>query len=286
MNQYTIATQIAAQSSIKPDGKPVSCLLKPASENSGIVLRRIDLAARPEFRLTLDALKSILPNLKHEYFDLESYLPLLAVLRAMKIDNVVIECGSETMPYMGESASVLLFLVQSAGIKELNSPRKFIELKKPLMLKSKSCVWTRFMPSNKKRLAILNSNSTESHQVVIKNAMAEFTLAFFTSELCHARSEHAIEKEAHEIVTSNSDDYQQKYARLSKEKTQRVLFEVFSILSLLPYSLNADYVGFNASGIDNLSLLQKLLNSNAFEIKTDSTLTDNVARAKQRLAAV
>lgn len=270
MKQRTIATQITARSSLGEQAGGAQCLLKPASENEGIVLCRTDLPARPEFKLGIDTLKSVLPSTSLQDFDLVSFFPLCGVLRALNIDNIRIECNSRSFPDLGEASSTLLFLVQSAGIKQQNALRKSITLTSPVMIKSEKGAWVRLMPSAKRRMAVLNSQPHKPQKIAVKNAMMDFTPAFFTSELCHARAEHVIENEA--AGFDLTDDIELNYSRLSEEKTHRMLFDAFSVLSIVPYLIHADYVAFNATQKDILDLLVKLISSESYVLETDLTL--------------
>ncbi|MDX1811257.1 MAG: UDP-3-O-acyl-N-acetylglucosamine deacetylase, partial [Gammaproteobacteria bacterium] len=234
------------------------CKLKPSSENRGIVIKRIDLPEQPEFDLNIENVLGILPGLQNDWLDLASYLPLLAVVRALDIDNLLIESNSRSFPDFGNKASALLFLVQSAGVKSQNALKKTIELHAPLMVSAETGGWVRLMPSEKVRMAIISSETNDKTQhIALKNMIVDFTAAYFTSELCHTRSNEAIEQEVKSIMAFENE--QRLYGRLAQEKTQRAIFEAFSVLSLLPYTLNADYVTFNSSTENNLAMLKVVM---------------------------
>ena len=284
MKQYTIATQITAKSSRTGSLDNAICILNPGSENEGIVLRRIDLPDQPAFELGIESLKSILPNLESEHFDLASFLPLFAVLRALNIDNIQIDCNNRTFPDMGSSSSTLLFLVQSAGVKSLNALRKSIELTSAITHKTVDGGWLKLMPSENRRMAVLNSKTKINGCIVSKNTMMDFSQALFTSELCHARSEDEIEKDASLLDSENSPH--SKYSRLSTEKSHRILFEAFSVLALIPHSIQADYVAFNTSQKDNLEFLTSLINSECYMLETDLNVSSSTNQDQKNILAV
>lgn len=289
MKQFTIATSITAQGWDNVHQRTVNFVFNPSAENSGIILRRVDLVSKPEFSLNIDSLQAILPNLQTEHFDLNSFLPLLSVLRALEIDNITIDCESGFLPRMGDSAAMLLFTVQSAGLKQQNAMKKFITLTEPVMYKNPDGAWSRLIPSNKRRIAVLSSNTSIERSMICKDTMCDFSKAFFVSELCFARPESDIDKDLKHLTDSESGltKRQHKLERLVKEKTLSHMMDAYSILSLLPYTLEADYVGFNPQKSENVGLLKKLLDSNAYKLNTDLSLADDsLAQETQNILAI
>lgn len=267
MKQQTISIPITAQGYCDARQESVHFMLKPADENKGITLRRTDLVDKPKFTLTTEALRESLPELQIPNINLESYLPLIAVLRALGIDNIDIESGCESMPYMGESASVLLFLVESAGIKEQNALRKSIKIPNPITAKLECGKWARLIPSNKQRIAIMNSRAVQGEKILGKDLMINLTPAIFKSELCHVRSNEEIDSDGMNLDSQN----QLLLSRLRKEKGLRHLLDAFSLLALLPYPIEADYIGFNASKQENILLLQQVVEQNLFDASENNS---------------
>jgi|TARA_A200000159_G_scaffold137885_3_gene138450 UDP-3-O-[3-hydroxymyristoyl] N-acetylglucosamine deacetylase len=57
---------------------------------------------------------------------------LASALAGLGIDNIIVEVNSNELPIMDGSASPFVFLLQSAGIEELNAPKRFIRITKPV----------------------------------------------------------------------------------------------------------------------------------------------------------
>jgi len=57
---------------------------------------------------------------------------LLSALAGMGIDNAYIDVTDAEVPIMDGSAAPFVFLIQSAGITDLNKPRRYIRIKKTL----------------------------------------------------------------------------------------------------------------------------------------------------------
>ena len=281
MKQRTIAIEITAKSVASGMGATdCLCILKPASENQGIVFRRSNVDGDSEFCLTLDNLKTLLPGLETEYFNLISFLPLLAVVRALGIDNIIVETNCREFPDMGNTASTLLFLVQSAGTREQNAIRKRLDLKAPVRVRTNAGGWIRLLPSDSSRMAVLTSASQEKNKkhLGLHNVMTDFTAALFKSTLCHARSD----KQLDQVVAAKPDLSKQELTRLSTEKSYRFLFDTYSVMSLVPASIQADYIAFNATLQDNINCLSSLLHSEAYVIDADLDTLNDVQVGNQK----
>jgi len=55
-------------------------------------------------------------------------------MAGMGIDNAVVEVSAAEVPIMDGSAGPFVFLIQSAGIEEQNAAKKFIRIKRPVMV--------------------------------------------------------------------------------------------------------------------------------------------------------
>ena len=55
---------------------------------------------------------------------------LSAALAALGIDNLIVEVDAPELPVMDGSSHPFIYLLQSAGIEELNAAKQFIRVKK------------------------------------------------------------------------------------------------------------------------------------------------------------
>ena len=116
-------------------GRKVSLSLRPAPAGSGLRFRRTDLGG-----LEIPAHASYVgacayaTQLRSGDATVETVEHLLAALAASRIDNAVIDLNSREVPIMDGSSAPFIYLVQEAGIKTLNEPRRYLKLTRPLTL--------------------------------------------------------------------------------------------------------------------------------------------------------
>src|SRR5690606_22041186 len=59
---------------------------------------------------------------------------LLSAFAGLGIDNACVDVSAAEVPIMDGSAGPFVFLIQSAGIEEQNAPKRFIRIRKPIMV--------------------------------------------------------------------------------------------------------------------------------------------------------
>ncbi len=128
-------------------GTKVELVLRPAAADSGIIFRRVDLdpavdiAVRPEavgdtrMASTLVQGSARVATIEH----------LMSALAGLGIDNVFVDVDAAEIPIMDGSAASFVFLLQSAGIVELNAPKRFIRVRKPVAVRADE-KWARLEP--------------------------------------------------------------------------------------------------------------------------------------------
>ena len=129
-------------------GDKVTMTLRPASANTGIVFRRIDLEPYVDIPARADAvadtmLCTCLSN--QDGASISTIEHLVSALAGLGIDNIIVEVNSNELPIMDGSASPFIFLLQSAGVEELNAPKRFIRVKKPVRVEEGD-KWAEFVP--------------------------------------------------------------------------------------------------------------------------------------------
>lgn len=109
--------------------------LRPAPANTGIVFRRIDLDPHVDIHSRANAVGNTMlcTCLNNEVgVSIHTVEHLASALAGLGIDNIIVEVNSNELPIMDGSASPFVFLLQSAGIEELNAPKRFIRMTKPV----------------------------------------------------------------------------------------------------------------------------------------------------------
>ncbi|MBS0630090.1 MAG: UDP-3-O-[3-hydroxymyristoyl] N-acetylglucosamine deacetylase [Verrucomicrobia bacterium] len=115
-------------------GAKATITIHPARANSGIVFQRTDLPGKPQVTADLDHVVNtprctILGNHK---FTIHTVEHLLSALRAMGIDNAVLEISGPEVPIMDGSAEPFVEAILKGGIKELGEEKEIYTLEYPV----------------------------------------------------------------------------------------------------------------------------------------------------------
>jgi UDP-3-O-[3-hydroxymyristoyl] N-acetylglucosamine deacetylase len=116
-------------------GNKVNLTLKPAPADFGVRFRRTDLG-NLEVPATVHNLAGIqlATGLARNEVSVETVEHLLAALVSLGVDNVIVELNSPEVPIMDGSAAPFIYLIQEAGVKKLQAPRKYLKIVRPIML--------------------------------------------------------------------------------------------------------------------------------------------------------
>lgn len=148
LRQRTIKTAVTETGIGLHKGRKVRMTLRPAPADTGIVFRRIDLQppvdihanARDVADTTLCT--CITNDAGHSIHTVEH---LASALSGLGIDNIIVEVDAHELPILDGSASPFIFLLQSAGIEELDKAKKFIKIKRTIRVEDGD-KWAEFRP--------------------------------------------------------------------------------------------------------------------------------------------
>ena len=149
IKQRSIKTVIHATGVGLHSGQKVYMTLRPAPVNTGVVFIRSDLP-RPNtipaeaHRVGDTRLSTCLEEAGVRVATVEH---LMSAISGLGIDNLFVDLTSAEVPIMDGSAGPFVFLLQSAGIEEQNAAKKYIRIKKPIMV-TDGDKWARFEPFN------------------------------------------------------------------------------------------------------------------------------------------
>lgn len=129
--QKTLANSVGTSGTGLHTGVAVNLRLKPAPENTGYVFVRTDLddfeipasveyVSHCSYATTLLKKGVVLSTCEH----------LLSALRGAGVDNCFIELDNIEFPILDGSAEVFLDLLERAGLREQNAPRRFLKILK------------------------------------------------------------------------------------------------------------------------------------------------------------
>jgi UDP-3-O-[3-hydroxymyristoyl] N-acetylglucosamine deacetylase len=104
--------------------------LRPAPADYGIRFKRLDLdgVEIPAHVACLGGPLQLQTGLVVGQASVETVEHLLAALRSMGVDNVCVELNHREVPIMDGSSAPWVYLIQDAGVKDLNVPRKTIQI--------------------------------------------------------------------------------------------------------------------------------------------------------------
>ena len=115
-------------------GTKVRLALRPAAADTGVVFRRIDvdppvdIPLKPE-NVVDTRMATTIGNGNVRVATIEH---LMSALAGLGIDNCYVDVDAPEIPIMDGSAASFVFLIQAAGISELNAPKKFARVVMPV----------------------------------------------------------------------------------------------------------------------------------------------------------
>lgn len=186
--QSTIAREISLTGVGVHSGAPVSITLHPADANSGIRFLishndlEIEIPAHCDFieNLTLctvlgSGCGAVVATVEH----------LMAALRGLSIDNITVEIDNGEVPIMDGSAMPFVRAIEEAGIAQLQAPRRFIKVLKPIRVEENGC-WGELLPHNGFRLEVEIDFKTPV--IGRQKFSSEMNPGIFREELARART--------------------------------------------------------------------------------------------------
>jgi len=149
--QRTLKTLTKAVGVGLHSGQRVELTLRPASPDTGIVFRRIDLAEPVDIPVNAEAvtdtrLASTISAGQAKVLTVEH---LMSACAGLGIDNLYVDITAEEVPILDGSASSFVFLLQSAGVVEQLSPKRFVRVLKPVEVsegEGENIKWARLTP--------------------------------------------------------------------------------------------------------------------------------------------
>ena len=147
--QTTIAREIEVTGTGVHSGAPVSVILHPAGADTGLrflVTKRGRVVA--EIPAHVDNVKNltlctVLGN--DDGVTVSTVEHLLAALRGLAVDNCIIEIDSKEVPIMDGSAEPFVELIDETGLRELQAPRRFLKVLRPIRVEEGES-WGELLP--------------------------------------------------------------------------------------------------------------------------------------------
>jgi UDP-3-O-[3-hydroxymyristoyl] N-acetylglucosamine deacetylase len=134
--QHTIAQEVYCSGIGLHSGRVVSLRLKPAAAGYGIRLRRMDLLDFPtipaNFHLVVNTFQAT--TIGFDGVEISTVEHLMAALYGSGVDNVLVEVGGPEVPIFDGSSAHYLRLIEKTGLRELDAPRNFLAIQKPIVI--------------------------------------------------------------------------------------------------------------------------------------------------------
>jgi UDP-3-O-[3-hydroxymyristoyl] N-acetylglucosamine deacetylase len=135
--QRTIRNEVSCTGIGLHSGHPVNLTIKPAPPDYGITFTRKDIPSNPVIKAHFDSVvdTNLSTTIGKNGFKVSTVEHLMAAFFGLGIDNARVELDGPEVPIMDGSAGPFVFLLKSAGIKELKRPKRFIVVREPFEIR-------------------------------------------------------------------------------------------------------------------------------------------------------
>ena len=148
VKQRTIKKTVKARGVGIHSGRLVNLTLIPAKADHGVVFKRMDAGGKEVHAHSAFVNEVVLSTgLESQGVKVSTVEHLMSAFSALGIDNVMVELDSFEVPIMDGSSAAFIFLIQSAGIKEQDVPKRFIVIKDTVRVENGES-WAQVGPYN------------------------------------------------------------------------------------------------------------------------------------------
>ncbi|GMV69777.1 MAG: hypothetical protein AMXMBFR76_22160 [Pseudomonadota bacterium] len=274
LKQRTLKNTIRATGVGLHSGQKVFMTLRPAPANAGITFCRVDLPGCPSLRARPETVGDtrLSTTLVQGGVRVATVEHLLSALAGLGIDNAFIDLSAPEVPIMDGSAGPFVFLIQSAGIEEQNAPKRFMRIKKTVMVEEDG-KWARFDPYEGFKVGFTIEFNHPAFKQHTKHAEVDFSTTSFVKEISRARTfgfMRDIETlRQHNLALGGSldnavvlDDYRvlnEDGLRYENEFVKHKILDAIGDLYLLGEGLIGAFAGYKSGHGLNNALLRALL---------------------------
>lgn len=284
IRQRTLKNLIRATGVGLHTGEKVLLTLRPASPNTGIVFRRVDLDPAIEIAARSENIgdTTLSTCLIKDRVRISTVEHLMAAFAGLSIDNAYVDVSAPEVPIMDGSAGPFVFLIQSAGVEEQNAPKRFLRIKQEIVVEHGD-KWAKLSPFDGFKVGF----SIKFDHPIFNDSVQEVDLDFartsFTKEVSRART-FGFLSEFEQLRAANLalggsldnvivvDDYRvlnEDGLRYHDEFVKHKILDVIGDLYLLGYNLIGAFSGYKSGHALNNMLRKKLLaTEDAWEIVT------------------
>jgi UDP-3-O-[3-hydroxymyristoyl] N-acetylglucosamine deacetylase len=274
IRQRTLKNVIRATGVGLHTGEKVLLTLRPAAPDTGIVFRRVDLKDPVDIRACAEnvgdtRLSTTLVNGKVRISTVEH---LLSAFAGLGIDNAYVDVSAAEVPIMDGSAGPFVFLIQSAGVEEQNAPKRFIRIKKPIVVEDGE-KRAMFEPFDGFKVSFAIEFDHPAFKDKTQQATVDFSSTSFVKEVSRARTFGFLRDiemlRSRQLALGGSmdnaivvDDYRvlnEDGLRYEDEFVKHKILDAIGDLYLLGHSLIGAFSGFKSGHALNNRLLKALM---------------------------
>ncbi len=274
IRQRTLRNVIRATGVGIHTGEKVYMTLRPAAVDAGIVFRRVDLPQAVEIRARPESVgdTSLSTTLARDGVRVATVEHLLSAMAGLGIDNAYVDLSAAEVPIMDGSAGPFVFLLQSAGIEEQNAAKRFIRIKKSVIVRDGD-KWARFDPFDGFKVGFSIDFDHPIFTRKSSTAEVDFSTTSFVKEVSRARTfgfmrDIEMLRERNLVLGGSMDnaivldDYRvlnEDGLRYEDEFVKHKILDAIGDLYLLGHSLVGAFYGHKSGHSLNNRLLRALL---------------------------
>jgi len=274
IRQRTLKNVIKATGVTLHGGERAELTLRPAPPNTGIVFQRIDLDPIVEIRALAENVGDtrLSTTLIKNGVRVSTVEHLLSAFAGLGIDNAYVDISTSEIPIMDGSAGPFVFLLHAAGIKEQNVPKRFIRIKRKVMIKDGD-KWACFEPFDGFKVTFTIEFDHPVFKMHCKTATLDFSSTSYVKEVSRARTfgfmadfeklrsmnlalgaslDNAVAIDDFRVLNEDGLRYEDEFVR-------HKILDAVGDLYLLGSSLIGSFNGYKSGHALNNILLRKLL---------------------------
>jgi UDP-3-O-[3-hydroxymyristoyl] N-acetylglucosamine deacetylase/3-hydroxyacyl-[acyl-carrier-protein] dehydratase len=185
--QQTVAKPAGFTGTSLHTGEKVSLKLQPAPVDHGIKFKRKDLQDEPTVDARIENLKTVerASTIGEGAVRVHTVEHVLSALCAMGVDNAVVEMDANEPPIGDGSAQPYVDLIKRAGTITQETPRKFLDVREPMHIESKSGSLLVLLPDTRLRISCTQAGPNNRFTQFFS---MEVTPAIFEQEIAPART--------------------------------------------------------------------------------------------------
>ena len=271
-------------------GQRVELTLRPAPADTGIVFRRIDLPVPVDIPVSAQAVcdtrmaSTISPGGDPGAPKVQTIEHLMSACAGLGLDNLYIDITAEEVPILDGSAASFVYLLQSAGIEQQKSPKRFLRVRKTVELREgegATLKWARLEPFHGYKLSFEIDFNHPAVDITGQRVEFDFASGQYKRDIARART-FGFTKDV-ELMRSRGlglggnmdnvivvDDYRVLNSdglRYDDEFVKHKILDAIGDLHIAGKPLLASYVAYKSGHALNNQLLRKLLaDETAYEV--------------------